>query len=36
MKELEDKVKQKESNMEQLRQQYNDVCTCCDIKAEVL
>ena len=35
MKTLEDKVKQKESDLEQLRQQYSDVCTCHDIKAEV-
>lgn len=33
---LEDEVKQKESDMEQLQQQYNDVCTCHDIRAEVL
>ena len=36
IKQLEDQVKQKESDLEQLYQQYNDVCTCHDIKAEML
>ena len=36
IKKLEDTVKQKEFDLEQLHQQYNDVCTCHDIKAEVV
>ena len=36
IKKLEDKVQQKKSDLVQLSQQYIDVCTSHDIKAEVL